>query len=310
MFRPLIAALLLAGTAQAQNAPIAPRYALTPYSQAAWTDPAQPGSGLLFELLPTSRPTLFGAYFTYSDAGTNTWLVLQGPYEAASDETRIATGEIAKVSAPLQEPSDGTCPRCPYHPPLLRDSPLGLAVLTFIGSGYAELEIFGTPKSKPLVPLDFSAARPLADTLVGDWSGTLRYAVVDANAPGGKREITTSCTIRYARSAAPAGGELQRENANLRRVPASTSTYLRGTVISGGDGTNRCALHDGATSWLAVDSAKNAAYEYTLAGAVVTSAPAGAFYLTGPNRLLARFDRNTNGNTEVVGELELTRVSD
>jgi hypothetical protein len=306
------ASALAAGAARAETAAtFVPTLPIGPYSQAAWTDPAAPGSGLLFEIVPGAAPTLFGTLFTYTDSGKDTWLVAQGPYEPASDETRIATGELGRASAPLVQGRGGSCLKCAYSAPAFDASPLGQVDFVFKSATQIEMRLFGVAQPRTLIPLDLVVWKALPDALAGTWRGSARFLLSEA---GGTREQVDSCTMTFTRSHGPSPDDTyQRLFRDVRRVPAPGSTFLHATAPA------RCGFHDGPDMWLTVDPATGALVELRIQevgpcspacpiGFDVTENPAAVFYLVAPNRLVARWDANRTGETAVLGELELKRV--
>lgn len=211
----------------AHGVPFEPTYPLAPYSQGAWLVPSESGAGLLMTFLPTTQPTLFGAYYTYSqNGGDSAWLAFQGPYTLNSDRVRVQTGVIATASSPLYEGSGGACLSCPYTPPsVIANTSIGPATIAFTDTTRAEFKFSGGTKT--LVPLDTVAIKPLPELLAGTWTGTNK----------GKARFDTPitegpCHLKIYKTTNPTPSEtFTRATPDVREIPAPNSFYFKADPI-------------------------------------------------------------------------------
>lgn len=224
----LFAALLLSMASLAAYAvPFDPTYPIAPYAQASWFVPSESGSGFLFGMLPTTQPTLFGAYYTYGQSGgDSSWLVFQGAYTLNSDRQRVQTGVIATASSPLYEGSSGPCLSCPYAPPTVQaNNSVGPATIMFPSTTRMQFQFAGGTKT--LVPLDIATVKSLPDLLPGTWTGAYR-SKVRFDTP-----ITeTACHIKIAKTTNPTSSEtFTKATPDVREIPAPNSIYFKADPI-------------------------------------------------------------------------------
>jgi hypothetical protein len=198
-----------------------PGFAVAPYEQSVWYEPARSGSGWFFGTVNT-RPTPLrtAAYYTYDDAGHATWYLMQGVQEVPTWRQVRDTGVLGRVAGPLLRASGGACPECVYRPPTVTPSEYGEAELVYTSSVRAEARISGE-LIETLEPIDLSTVAPLPDLLVGRWQ--LTYRIVENNTLS-----EYQCEVEIVAVSASALDYWEAApGANPKRIPPQGGDWLR-----------------------------------------------------------------------------------
>ena len=121
-----------------------------PYN-GSWFNPEQSGSGFLIDI---QNNILVGYYFGYDESGDSQWALFTGQLEDAAEQ-----GAMWKVSAPLNEFSDGACINCDYQAPVVSGS-LGHIEIVFNRLAHASFSVNIVPLYFGYSLLDYANQQP------------------------------------------------------------------------------------------------------------------------------------------------------
>lgn len=309
MSKTIVTMLLCAVSLLAHAVPFDPTYPIGPYAQPSWFVPSESGSGFLFGFLPTTQPTLFGAYYTYTQSsGDSAWLVFQGTYTLNTDLQRVQTGMIATATSPLYEGAAGACLACPYVAPTVATTAVGPATISFPTTTRMQFQFSGG--SKTLVPLDTAAVKTIPDLLVGTWSGTYKSKPRFDSPP----VESGGCHIRITRTSNPTSSEVfTRATANVREIPAPNSIYFKAEPVPV---TGTLCDVDINERWFVMDPTTFATNVYFFGSSPMlpetNSIPVANgvhdVFILSPNSMVIRYYRaNQVGNADMEAELRFAR---
>jgi|GEM_PF-6548399 len=177
MFRKLIVCLLLLPSPNwAGEYSIAGPYGsrepverLVPH-QGGWWNPAEGGSGHFFDFSQNEDGSLTGlaTTYTYDEAGKSTFLIVQGPVVLSTNEERLSTGIIARLSSPLYKAENGQPFGGTYRPATVSPSSFGTGEYVFFTRRTGEFRAVGriTP-IRAVSPLP--SATEYTRLLTGTW---------------------------------------------------------------------------------------------------------------------------------------------